>query len=378
MVENLLPMIPEIDLPDSLELSCPEIIYSWVEENMAGLKYINVEEELARHDYNRITQIKVQEKPSHVQRPSVKSEDLVHQIYLVLQYKLESTDQEVKARIVIYKNDKNGRNKPVTKHVTVGTDITDEKSSRVYNPDRINGDLVSTQMQYIQQLQDANAGLLEIATQIIKPLSDQNERLMTMASNIMYGQVEMRRLDLQAEALRNAEELEHKVRIVELQEKEATKNKAMDLLYKSGGLKIIMEAGANLLNKKKPEPVVPPPKEPEKTPEEVARETQEDLMERMKKEPLRTHLALFYKTLTEVEKNKGQVDVIKEKLSEEAFNKFVVLIQSENEKEAIENLKDFSTSLNSDDIKALGELEDILDEYQNKIVQFVLNFDTDE
>jgi len=233
-------------------------------------------------------------------------------------------------------------------------------------------------MQYIHQLQDVNIGLLEIATQIIKPLSDQNERLMTMASQLMFGQVEMKRIEHQAEALRKAEETEAQIEMVRIKEKEATKNKALEILHKSGGLKVILEAGANLLNKPKPEPVVPKSEPKEKTPEERAKEAQEELLRRVKKEPLRTHLNLFYQTLTEVESNRGQWDQIKEKLSSETCEKFAAMIQSESEAEAIENFKDFSSSLTGDDLKALSEIKEILDEHQNKIVDFVLSFDIED
>lgn len=141
-----------------------------------------------------------------------------------------------------------------------------------------------------------------------------------------------------------------------------SKRQAMDLLYKSGGLKVIMEAGANLLKRGK---------EPIDSSSEV-------LLKKLQKEPLRTHLRLFYKSLTEVEKNKDQLLIIKDRLNSDLFEKFSILLLSETEDEAIKNLKVLADSLHRDDIEILKELSSFLTEYQYQIVEFVMNFDYEQ
>lgn len=385
-----------LELPDALEINAPDVIYAWVEENLTGLKYILVEEVVKRHNYNRIAKVIVQDKPSPFQKPDVKSDVIVRQVYLILQYQLEATDQEVNARIVLYRNGKSGRNVVKTKHVTVGTDITDEGSSRIYNPDRVDGDLVSQQSAYIAQIQDANAGLMEIATRLIKPLIEQNERLMMMTSHLAYGQVEQKRLELQAEHLRKVEEGETRLRMLEIEKKEAFRKHAMNKLYQSGGLTKIMEGASAALSGimgGRSAAQQPKPKAPTKTkttPEEESREEiirkeselqkqQEAFEESMKKEPLRTQVNLLFRTMTEVKQNEGQLPRIKEMLRPELYDKFACLILAESEKDAIESFKDFSQSIEGSDLLTLKKIKDeILDEHQNKIIDFVMSFDVED
>lgn len=138
-----------------------------------------------------------------------------------------------------------------------------------------------------------------------------------------------------------------------------SKRQAMDLLYKSGGLKVIMEAGANLLKRGK---------EPVDSSSEV-------LLKKLRKEPLRTQLRLLCKSLTEVESNKDQLLIIKDRLNSDLFEKFSILLLSETEDKAIENLKSFANSLHKDEIEILKELSSFLTEYQYKLVELIMNFD---
>lgn len=359
----MLKLEPEIDLPNELELSCPEEVYSWLEKNRAGMRYIVIEQYLGRNKYNRISKIFVQDNPSMNERPRESVEDIIKIIYLILQYQLEERDESGKYKIAIYKTSNRGPNKVVSKHVEVGTNYTDVDSSTTFDPDKVDTDIVSTLMNYIQSLHDQIIGLNSVTVNVIKPLADQNKEMTDIVRQFAFGQVEIARMQLQSEALKEATEHEAQLEAMRIKSNEKKRQEFFLTLKQTGALDGLLSILNNKLNGTRE---VPKKKSPTK--EEVEKE----IKNQMEKEPLR----MMVNTLGNSLEQGDTRDKIKEILKEETFDNFMKLLDSNSEELAIENLKSLIGNIDSDDLEGLNKInEEVLNNQQRQLVNHILSFD---
>ena len=395
---NMIQFQPEIILPNNLEISYPQDVLDWVKDNTAGLKYVAIKKIHGRDDYRQIMRINFQDSPSPNQKPEENPSTICETIFKVLQYHIEGEDRACEFRLTIYRKMEKGSDKPLTKHVKVGSDSSGDRESHTFDPTRNNdgGTLLDRQMEYIDRLHDTLAGMNNFAAQIIGPVIAMNEKL--QASNIEMGGniVRMKEIELLAEKEREVDRMNL---LIEQQRIAAGKEKfntAMKTMNKNGALDKIMGQIANkfLGNGNEQVEIKPPvPKKvkpmmsasrenispPKINEEEMKREIEKQIEEEMRVSPLYTSCNCLKLSLNQDEEENPDNSIrefIKDTLNEEVYNDLIELLNSENEEGAKANLITLQESIseNPDQLANLMIIRNRLTAGQQKIITNILNY----
>lgn len=398
MVIYMIQFQPEIILPKDLEISYPQEVLDWVKDNTSGMKYVAIKKIHGRDDYRQIMRITFQDNPSPNQKPEENPTAICETIYKVLQYHIEGEDRACEFRLTIYRKMDKGADKPVTKHVRVGSDSSGDRESYTFDPTRNNdgGTLLDRQMEYIDRLHDTLAGMNNFAAQIIGPVIAMNEKL--QASNIEMGGniVRMKEIELLAEKEREVDRMNL---LLEQQRIAASKEKfntAMKTMNKNGALDKIMGQvankflgnGSDQVEIKPPAPKKPKPMQMNMVPkerivapkideEEMKREIEKQIEEEMRVSPLYTSCSCLKLSLNQDEQENPDNSIkefIKDTLSEEIYNDLMELLNSENEEDAKANLINLQENITMEDYPKLLEVQSRLTEGQRKIIGNILNY----
>lgn len=385
----MLKFIPEIKLPKDLEIPYTPEIFDWVKSNMHGMKYITFKKYLSRERYDsQCCKIIINENATANQLPEEKANDICEAIFLVLQYQVEAMDSAGRYCVTIYRKTDKGSDKPTAKHIKVGNDSTGERDSEVFDPSKLDTNILDAQMNYIVMLQDSNANLMGMAPNLILPIIEMNKELQKKVLELGGQQVRLKEIEILAET----EKEEQKIRLlIEKDKVQANKEKwenTLKQLNKNGALDRVMEVGSNKLfgmisgneEIKKPnikkKPVVQKPNE-----EEQERLKQEQdlktIEEGLKVAPLFTYCVMLKNSLAQDEAENGNDSVnkyIEDELPSGMVKDFQDLLNSENESEAKTNLRNMHGNLSEDDFPKLLILRSRMNEVQKKIITSILKF----
>jgi len=376
---------PDLNLPSDPVLNYSPEIHKWVKENLPGIKYITLTKRIKRGVYDpQFLRINIQEKPTAAQSPNESAEDLLKIIWSAFQYKLEEEDSPGTYKITLYRKMATGAETPKSKHVEIGVNSNPEEEARSYDPDQIDGDLISTQLKYIQMMQDQCINLMGVATEIVGPLIEQNKSLQESNRQLSNNQVELERIRHQAQLIREEKESEVELERERIKAKNEKFQSAMHALTKNGALeKLLMSVAAKVtggpvptmdqLNKVPIKKKPPRSEKTEPTEEDIAEITAQ--MERdLKEKPLYTY-CMGMRSIFNDESN-GVKKYIEDNFRKEIITNFDALLESEDEEDAKKNLDILKNSLEGPDLMKLQGLQGMLTENQQQIVMQVVMFDT--
>lgn len=389
---------PDINLDRSLEISYPQEVLDWVKENTPGLKYIAIKKYNKRDDYTQIMRINLQDNPSPSQKPEESPTTICETIYKVLQYHRDGEDAPCRYKLTIYKKTNAGVEKPVTKHVNIGSDLNGDIESTMFDPGRAeNITLVDKLMEHIDRLQDSVTGLNNMTAQIIQPVISMNKELMLTNTQLSSNMVRMKEIEVIQEREREAE----KIRLLIEQQKIAANkekfNTAMKTMNKNGALDKLMAqiAGKFLGDNSNQAEIKPPssPKKPRQIPspqevkspprieeEEMKREIEKQIQEQMRVAPLYTLCNGLKVSLNQDEEENPDSSIkeyIKDTINEELYNDLNELLNSENEEDAKTNLVNLRDTLNdnTEEYPKLLMIKSRLTEAQQNIITKILNYE---
>jgi len=388
----MLKFIPEIKLPKDLEIPYTPEIFEWVKSNMYGMKYITFKKYLSRERYDsQCCKIIVNENATANQLPEEKANEICEAIYLVLQYQIEALDSAGRYCVTIYRKTDKGSDKPAAKHIKVGNDSTGERDSEVFDPSKLDANILDAQMAYIVMLQDSNANLMGMAPGLITPIIEMNKELQKKVLELGGQQVRLKEIEILAET----EKEEQKIRLLleqakikgnneklESALKHLNKNGALDQFMKQGAAKLFGATNGNEDIKKQPKRKQPTSSQsPQANQDEKEKEKREqamrDIEEGLKIAPLFTYCVMLKNSLLQDEEENGNDSVnkyIENELPSGMVRDFQELLDSENEQEALANLRNMHSNLSDEDFPKLFFLRSKMNETQQKIITKILKF----
>ncbi len=385
----MLKFIPEIKLPKDLEIPYTPEIFDWVKSNMHGMKYITFKKYLSRERYDaQCCKIIINENATANQLPEEKANDICEAIFLVLQYQVEALDSAGRYCVTIYRKTDKGSDKPTAKHIKVGNDSTGERDSEVFDPSKLDANILDAQMAYIVMLQDSNANLMGMAPNLIIPIIEMNKELQKKVLELGGQQVRLKEIEILAET----EKEEQKIRLLLEQAKIKGNNEklesALKHLNKSGALDHFINQGAAKLfgNTSGNEEIKKQPKKKQQpktqgNQDEVEKQKREqamrDIEEGLKIAPLFTYCVMLKNSLTQDEAENGNDSInkyIEDELPSGMVKDFQELLDSESEQEALTNLRNMHSNLSDEDFPKLFFLRSKMNETQQKIITKILKF----
>lgn len=383
----MLSLQPDLLLPKELQISYPPDVFEWLKSNLHGLRYITFKETKGRNLYEpQCCKITVNMNAAPTSLPEEKASEIIEKIYLVMQYFRDAEDRDIKFCVTCFCKTASGADKPNAKHIVVGNNSSGEGESKFFNPNKVDGDLVDSQMGYIAQIQDANANLMALMTGVVGQALESSREKDKIIRELGYHQVELKKIELLAEA----EKEEQKIRLlIEKDKVQANKEKwenTLKQLNKNGALDRIMELGSNKLFgmiSGNEEIKKPPPKKKIVKPneEEQERKKQEEdlrvLEEGLRVAPLFTYCVMLKNSLAQDEAENGNDSVnkyIEDEIPSGLKKDFEDLLNSENESEAKVNLRTMHGNLSEEDFPKLLFLRSRMNETQKKIITSILKF----
>lgn len=395
----MLKFIPEIKLPKDLEIPYTPEIFEWVKSNMSGMKYITFKKYLSRERYDsQCCKIIVNENASANQLPEEKVNEICEAIYLVLQYQVEALDSAGRYCVTIYRKTDKGSDKPTAKHIKVGSDSTGERDSEVFDPTKLDANILDSQMAYIVMLQDSNANLMGMAPGLMNPIIEMNKELQKKVLELSGHAVEIKKMEYMAEAEKEEQKIRYMLEQARIKGNNEKLESALKHLNKNGALDHFMQQGAAKLfgaingneeikkpPKKKPQPQ--PKTQEQSDAEQEMREKQKhdqamkDIEEGLRVAPLFTYCTLLKSSLEQEEEENGNDSVnayIRENLSDSMLKDFTDLLTSEDEQEAKSNLKNLYGNLSDEDFPKLLMMRAKMTDGQKKIITSIMEFVKDE
>ena len=392
---------PDLDLPDQLELCCPQDIIDWIGSKLKGLKYIAIKTYDERQKYNQFARINIQENPSPTSMPEEKADQICDMIYRVLQYKADELDASTNFLIQTYNKSLAG-DKASNKHVTVSTNAGGDKESKPYSPDNVDGNLLDSQMTYIKMLQDNAANLLAMMTNVFQPVLESNKQLQAELAANRQENYQIRNLEYTHKVWEKEQEQQYLLEQARLKASKDKWDSALKTINKNGAFdKIMLQAADKFLGSgnsqpaleqpKQPirreppqsQPVYAPPAEPSKKSEqEILEENRKIAAEAMRTSPLYT-LCSYLKDSLDNEIIENPEDnakkYIEETLRSSLYKDLMDLLNSENEEDAKKNLLQLRNTFDAAlDFEGLMEVRNRLDETQKNIIEKILNYNPEE
>ena len=385
---------PELSLPKELQISYPPEIVEWIKSNLPGLRYITFKEVKGRNDYKpqccRIT-VNTNAGPNSI--PEEKPNEICEKIYSVLQYFRDAEDKEIKFCVTLYNKTNAGADKPSAKHIEVGNDSTGETESKFFNPNKVDGDLVDVQMRYIAQIQDSNANLMGMMVGVVAQALESNKEKDKTIRELGQNQVEIRRMEYTAEAEKEEQKIRYLLEQARIKGNNEKLESALKHLNKNGALDHFMRQGAAKLfgavsgneeirkpqPKKKPQPKTQEQSNAEQEMRDKQKQEQamKDIEEGLRIAPLFTYCNLLKSSLEQEEQENGNDSVnvyIRENLSTSMLKDFTDLLNSEDENDAKNNLKNLHSNLSDEDFPKLLMMRNKMTDGQKKIITSILKF----
>lgn len=423
-------LIPEIKLPDDLQLNADPDVYEFIESCLSGIKYISIHKKEKRGKYEPVSKIELQDKPGINQRPVDKIDDICRIVMGIIQYDIEARDESGTYRIQIFRNTGTTKDAVKAKHVDIKLDERNihshDHTTDPFNDDE-NLSFNSIQLEYIKMLQDQNIKNQSIVTGIVSALTDNMKNLQGMVNDLMTRNVEIERLRAQERLLEREKDIESQLEKLRQENKTERWNKAMDLLKHSGGAKRIFDVVADkikgkafddavelpdeeMIPKKQQKRQTPStaqrqtpsqpqsPRQPQRSsipPEELAKlepdydddedddvedeeknqdkidqEINEEIDEMIKNQPLRCRVNVLGARLTD-----EQREELKKVFGDFLYNIFDALLNSDSEETARQNLLTLQGSITPKDLPKLKKAKNLLDDKQKELVDEILMFD---
>ncbi len=389
----MLTVKPELDLPKTLELCCPQDIIEWVKNKLSGIRYISIKLHTGRQKYDQFAKIEIQENPAVKQIPEEKSDEICELIYRILQCKIEELDDTANFFIQIYNRTAVG-DKASGRHITVENKSDGDRESKSYNPETIAPNLLDAQMTYVQMLQDNVANMLAMWGEVMKPIIDTNQSLQAELAAKRQDDYNLRNLELTWQLRKEEREAEIEMERIRAKASKDKLDSAFKALNKDGALgKIISQAGNKFLgggdNQAPPQEIrkIPQRKEsvqqvpviikPVISPEEEQKQAAELIRKEMENNPLYTYCSLLKSSLNidTIENPEDSIKMYMEETLRDSLHKDLMdLINSENENEAKKNLVNLTSNTEPSDYEGLMNIRNRLDDTQRSIIDNILNY----
>lgn len=423
-------LIPDIKLPDpdELQLNYDADFFSFLDSCLPGIKFINIQRRTKQNKFESPFKIILQERPSVHQRPHEKPDEICATVMSVIQYDIESRDESGSYRVQCFRN--TGNSKDSVKAKIISIDL-EEQSAHINDYGRFKDDdeampLTSLQAQYIQMLQDQIIKIQSLVTSVTSSLTETVKSQQGTIQDLMSKSVEIERIR-SYERLREKEET-NEIDLAKIKEKNKTErwNSSMSLLNDSGAIKEVGKSLANVVQKKflsGQAPELPDPELPKRDPgfnnqvrpnfkgksnnqetdnegmttknnqknEEKNRENDEnvnqnienneltqkdieDIEEQLRTQPLKCRVDVLRSHFTN-----EQALELKEMIGEDLFKAFAMLLMSESEDEAKQNLLMIRGNVSPNDIQKLIKAKvKIFTEKQQGLIDEILMFDFGE
>lgn len=390
----MLKLHPELLLPKELDLSYPPDFFDWIKSNLAGLKYITFKKFIRTNHYEpQCCKIVVNANAQPNSIPEEKVNEILEKMFLVLQYFRDEVDSPGKYCITIYQKTTFGTDRPLAKHITIGNDTTGESEAKSFDPSKLDGNILDAQMAYVAMLQDANGKLMSLTSELVSPIMEMNKEMQRKLIELGANQVRLKEIELIAES----EKEEQKIRLLLEQAKIKGNNEklesALKHLNKNGALDHFMHQGAAKLfgavsgneeirkpqPKKKPQPKTQEQSNAEQEMRDKQKQEQamKDIEEGLRIAPLFTYCTLLKSSLEQEEEENGNDSVnnyIRENLSTSMLKDFTDLLNSEDENDAKNNLRNLHSNLSDEDFPKLLMMRNKMTDGQKKIITSILKF----
>ena len=370
-------VIPEIELPDDLEYAYRPDLRDWINDNLPGLRKINVQLYVKKNNYPTIAAIeflgkeeknKPNEKPRHDGR-EVQPEAICELIMKIIQFDVESKDDDTgKYRVQCVKNNGAG-SITKAKHIDIPRSEGNNEIGFSMSPDQESMDLLPTALSYIERLQDMNLKMMSVVTEMIGPMQIQNTRLQDAVMKGFEKQEAIERMHILKEMHERENQKDLELGKIKSENWQKNFDKLIKHAERTGMTKQIM---AGIVSKITGQQLVPPPENNnEPPPPPPPREREPDIKEQLQKEPLRTYCNGLYNSILELD----QEDLLKERLGEDVYIPLHKLMNSESEDDAKENLKEVTELLQkANQLKIMTALQDTLNEKQQQMVMVIMNY----
>lgn len=367
-------IIPEIELPDDLELAYRPELKDWIEDHFEGLRRINIQLFVRKNNWPNVASIefysksesnKPNEKPKHDGK-EIDPEDICELIMKVIQYDCEAKDDDSgKYRVQCIKN--NGAGQVIkSKHVELPRGDSDGARFTNNPSDQEVIELLPSALSYIERLQDMNLKMMSVVTEMITPMQVQNSRLQDAVMKGFETRENIRRMEIVERLYERDKETDKEITKLKIEARNKNVDKLLQYAKQTGigqqlmqGLMAKLNGGGGIqVPQELPPP--PPPKEPEV-----------DIKSEMEKAPLKTLSNGLYTSIIE----EGQEELLKEEIGEEFWNPLYKLMISKSEYEAKQNIEEIKQVWEKvDKLKIMNVMNNNLNESQQKLVGTILQY----
>lgn len=248
MTSETLSHQPEFELP----LSGPDYpgdLLGLIEEHYEGLFRIVVHKEIRRNKYDYIAQVKCQENPGKKSRPIAPPEDICEYLMLIVQKDIDTTDLPGKYRFQIHGPPGSGSGPKKTKHIDFSDGDNIGKSVNVMDE----ATLLEQQGTYISELHGQVNSLIEYVTNMVQPVVQENREMMKIVteSQRRLADIEAIRLKHELELRMHADE--QKRLEAEAEERHRKWHTALQHLQETGATEAIVKGVQQFIAKKQAE-----------------------------------------------------------------------------------------------------------------------------
>lgn len=373
-------IIPDIELPDELELPYRPELKDWIEDNLQGLRKVNVQLFERKNQWPTVATIeffsksetnKPNEKPKHDGR-DILPETICELIMKIIQFDCEAKDDDSnKYRVQCIKNNGAGS---ITKAKHIEPPRSDGEEARfINNPSSQESlDLLPSALSYIERLQDMNLKMMSVVTEMITPLQMQNSKLQEAVMKGFETRENIKRMEIVERLYEREKETELEVAKVRTEARNQNIDKLLKYAKQTGIGQQLITGLMNKINgggiqipqeSSPPPPPPPPPKDPEA-----------DMKSEMENSPIKTLSNALYTSILE----EDQEEDLKNEIGELFWNPLYTLMNSNSEQEAkinIQNVKEiWEKTTDNDKLKIMNAMNNNLNETQQKLVGRILEY----
>lgn len=370
---------PEFDLEDDLEIPYKPDLKDWIEDNLPGLKKIEISLMIRRDNYDPKGSIEFynkDEKNTPVQKPKhegkdIKPDEICELIMKIIQVSLEEYDSGGKYRIQCHRIIGNTTApRKVSKHIEVPRLGGEEEPRFVTNlAEQENADVIPTLMSYIQRLQDQDVVKSKLITDIVQPLQAQNLALQQRIIELSNVHLGVAQLEAQRWMWEKDKELETQLGSEKIKADKEKKIKMWDTLKESRALESLAAMGMEVAKHKfgVEIPMQQKIQQQKQQKQQDEKERRDKIEEEFRMNPLKARCNLVWGSLDDDQKEK-----IANELKDD-FIYFQELLTSSSEKEATVKLQSLMEKFKDDPMKLMNA-GNMLHEEQQKVVMWIINF----
>lgn len=227
---------PEFELPGNAP-PAPADLISLMEECHEGLHKVIVWKMIRRGKYDQIATIICQENPNKKTKPQASPEDICDYCMMCMQYEMDKSDDPGTYKVQILGPPGRGRFDR-SKHVDLSGGDGEAHTKTMLSE----GELVDQQSQYIGELHSQMIAMHETLHSMVKPLLTENREMMKIVTDASKKNAEIEREKLRFEL----EMMMHKDQIKQEQQREEMKNErwreTMETVKESGAIEGLMKA----------------------------------------------------------------------------------------------------------------------------------------